>query len=90
MSKSIAACRINGEEVHFILRPKPEQPDGFVKKPDGDQPVDFWSFVTHFPDIEIIDNTEYLKEMWYGDTDSKEWEKEYLFHGEEPPKRPKS
>lgn len=84
MNESILACRINGEDVYFIKRPQSGEKTGFIRKEIGDRPIDFWSYITHFADIEIVDNTDYLKEMWFGDTQTREWEKEYLYHGRDP------
>lgn len=84
MSDSVLACRIEGEDVYFIKRPRPGEKTGFVRKEIGDRPIDFWSYITHFPDIEVIDTSDYLKEMWYGDTQTLEWEAEYLYHGNPP------
>lgn len=84
MSDKVLACRIEGDDVYFIKRPKPGEQNGFIRKEFGDRPIDFWSFISRFPDMEIIDNTDYLKEMWFGDTQSREWAQEYLHHGRDP------
>lgn len=84
MSDSVLACRCGGDDVYFVKRPKPGEQNGFVRKEFGDRPVDFWSYITHFSDMEVLDSNDYLKEMWFGDTQTREWEAEYLYHGNPP------
>lgn len=82
MSDPILACRIEGREIYFIKRPEPGQHSGLLRDESGDIPIDFWSYVSRFSDIEVIDDSEYLKDMWFGDTQTIKWQKEYLYHGE--------
>lgn len=80
MKNDILACRINGDDVYFTRRPKELDYDGFIRRGDSDTPIRFWSYVTRFPDIEIIDEGDYLHQMWHGDSRSAEWTDEYLMH----------
>lgn len=84
MSEKVLACRIEGNDVYFLKRPRPGQPDGLVKKPDGEFEVEFWSFISRFSDIDFVDNTPYLRELWFGNTNSETWQNEYLHHRPAP------
>lgn len=54
---------------------------GLMRNESGDTPIDFWSYVSRFSNIDIIDDSKYLKEMWFGNTQTEEWQNEYLYHG---------
>lgn len=86
MSDGMLACRADGKDIYFIKRPKNPTEDGFIRIGDEDTPIDFWSYVSRFPNLEIIDNNDYLKEMWFGDTSDLKWIQEYYLHGQKPQK----
>ena len=83
MSDQILACYVSGEPVYFITRPQPEEQDGLLSRSGDMIPVDVWSFVSRTPAIQLETTNPYIRELWFGDTNSLTWQKEYLNHGKD-------
>lgn len=74
----ILAAYSGKKEIYFIPQSYTKEYDGQIIDGEEVTAIKFWPYVTRIQDLEIVDDTDYLYNLWHGDVSSDEWLSEYF------------